>query len=102
MDKKTEKLMREYPTFDPEFLPAADLHDVLETLDEFGSMEVFRRGRTGHHVTTEPSARHPKGRKVAHFDNAGDADFVCALVNSWHAGRLQVRPMEIPIEGEVL
>ncbi|NOR63277.1 MAG: hypothetical protein GQ535_12395 [Rhodobacteraceae bacterium] len=100
MDRKTEKLMREYPTFNPEFLPAADLKDRLELLDDFCSMEVFRRGRTGHHITTEPSARHPKGRKVAHFDNAADADFVCALINSWHAGRLQVVPMEIRIEGE--
>jgi len=101
MDRKTEKLLREYPTFDPEFLPAADLRDILETLDDFGSMEPFRRGRTGHHVIAEPSNRHPKGRKVAHFDNAHDAGFICALLNSWHAGRLEVLPMPVPTRGEV-
>jgi len=101
MDKKTEKLMREHPTFAPEFTPAADLEAMLETLDEFASMEAFRRGRTGHHVIAEPTGKHPKGRKVAHFDNANDASFVCALVNSWHAGRLSVKPMAIKTVGEI-
>jgi len=77
------------------------LTDRLEVLDEFASMEAIRRGRTGHHVIAEPSARHPKGRKVAHFDNANDADLVCALVNSWHAGRLAMLPMPAPTDGGV-
>ena len=99
MDKKIKKLLREYPTFDPTYMPAADLEITLGKLDDFATVDFFRRGRTGHHVTTEPIKLYPKGHKIAHFDNAADAQFVSALVNAWKAGRLSVTPMEIPNQG---
>ncbi|MBL1435203.1 MAG: hypothetical protein COB08_003255 [Rhodobacteraceae bacterium] len=100
MDRKTEKLIREYPTFDPEFIPAAELQGQLEVLGSSASKGLLRRGRTGHMVIQEPELFSPKGRKIANFDHSADAHFVSALVNSWHAGRLAVMPMKTPLTGE--
>ncbi len=93
MGKSLTHAMKTDPVFDPSDMSAGQLDRNLEKMDYEATQGTFWRGRTGHEIKPVDIGTKETGRTLAHCNQAADRHFICALVNTWRAGRLVVVPL---------